>query len=155
MPSSKPSKDQRTTSPLLIDDGLATESRWRDNRTMTTLDYLRLAQKKLQSPADKEFAMYLDSLYPTYRQDFHIPTNADVGATNHPKPLDPCIYFCGNSLGLQPKLTNKLIQRELDVWATRAIQAQAQHDELPWISIHKSCTPSMSKIVGAKVDEVA
>ena len=32
---------------------------------------------------------------------------------------EPCTYLCGNSLGLLPKRAKKLVQEELDVWATR------------------------------------
>ena len=30
---------------------------------------------------------------------------------------DRCVYFCGNSLGLQPKETKTLVNQELDKWA--------------------------------------
>ena len=31
----------------------------------------------------------------------------------------PCVYMIGNSLGLQPKNTRKLLNEELDVWSER------------------------------------
>ena len=122
---------------------------------MMGLDYFRLAHSQLKNPADRDFAVYLDSLYPTFRQEFHIPTNEGVGAVDHPYPQRECIYFCGNSLGLQPKLTRTLVQEELDIWATRGVQGHFRHDKWPWVSIHETCTVGMAEIVGAKVDEVA
>ena len=82
-------------------------------------------------------------------------TNEGVGATEHPHPRRECIYFCGNSLGLQPKLTKTLVQAELDIWATRGVQGHFRHDKWPWVSIHETCTAGMAEIVGAKVEEVA
>ena len=120
-----------------------------------SLNYLHLAQRQLENPADRDFALYLDSLYPTFRQDFLIPTNEGVGAVSHPEPRKDCIYLCGNSLGLQPKLTRTLIQGELDIWAGRGVQGHFRHDKWPWLSIHETCTSIMADIVGAKVEEIA
>lgn len=119
------------------------------------LNYFQLAHKQQKNPAGKDFAIYLDSLYPSFRQEFHIPTNEGVGAVDHPHPPRECIYFCGNSLGLQPKLTRTLVQAELDIWATRGVQGHFRHDKWPWVSIHEICTVGMAEIVGAKVEEVA
>src|SRR5208282_4787782 len=119
------------------------------------LNYFHLAHKQLKNPADRDFAIYLDSLYPTFRQEFHIPTNEGVGAVDHPYPQGECIYFCGNSLGLQPKRTRTLVQAELDIWATRGVQGHFRHDKWPWVSIHETCTTGMAEIVGAEVEEVA
>lgn len=119
------------------------------------LNFLHLAQRQLKNPADREFAIYLDSLYPTFRQDFLIPSNDGVGATDNPLPRKECIYFCGNSLGLQPKLTRTLVNAELDIWASRGVQGHFRHDKWPWVSIHETCTGVMSGIVGAKMDEIA
>ena len=32
---------------------------------------------------------------------------------------EPCTYMCGNSLGLLAKRSRKLVEEELEVWATR------------------------------------
>ena len=120
-----------------------------------SLNYFHLAHRQLKNPADREFALYLDAQYPSYRQDFLIPTNEGVGATHHPQPKKECIYFCGNSLGLQPKLTKPLIEAELEVWASRGVQGHFRHEKWPWVSIHETCTDRIAEIVGAKVDEVA
>lgn len=119
------------------------------------LNYLHLAHRQLKNPADRDFALYLDSLYPSFRHEFHIPTNEGVGATEHPNPRKQCIYFCGNSLGLQPIMTKVLVQAELDIWANRGVQGHFRHDKWPWVSIHETCTAETAKIVGAMPEEVA
>jgi kynureninase len=122
---------------------------------MATLNYLHLAQRQLKNPADREFATYLDSLYPTFRREFHIPTNEGVGAITHPQPKKKCIYFCGNSLGLQPRQTRALLEQELQIWATRGVQGHVRHEKWPWVSIHETCTEIIARIVGANVSEIA
>lgn len=63
------------------------------------------------------------------------------------------IYFTGNSLGLQPKLTSKYIQQELNDWAKFGVEGhfKAKH---PWFSYHEILAEPLSKIVGAKPSEV-
>ena len=36
-------------------------------------------------------------------------------------PSEDCIYFCGNSLGLQPVGTKEIVNKELDKWAKRYV----------------------------------
>ena len=43
-----------------------------------------------------------------FKDKFHIPKN---------KEGKDKIYLCGNSLGLQPKSTKRIIEQELDDWA--------------------------------------
>src|SRR5277367_5387186 len=123
--------------------------------TTMALNYLHPAHRQLKNPADRDFAVYLDSQYPSLRHEFRIPTNEGVGATDHPHPRQECIYFCGNSLGLQPIMTKLLVQAELDIWANRGVQGHFRHDKWPWVSIHETCTAETAKIVGAKVEEIA
>ena len=37
-------------------------------------------------------------------------------------PSEDCIYFCGNSLGLQPVGTKEIVNKELDKWAKRYVR---------------------------------
>ncbi|RYD55221.1 MAG: kynureninase [Sphingobacteriales bacterium] len=62
-------------------------------------------------------------------------------------------YFCGNSLGLQPKSVSYLMQQELEDWARYGVEGhfQARH---PWFSYHHLFTERLTKIVGAKPNEV-
>lgn len=63
------------------------------------------------------------------------------------------IYFTGNSLGLQPKSTEKYIQQELNDWAKFGVEGHF-HAKNPWFSYHEILTEPLSKIVGAKPNEV-
>jgi len=63
------------------------------------------------------------------------------------------IYFCGNSLGLQPKTTQTYIQKELDNWANMAVDGHF-HGEDAWYHIRKKSKPALAEIVGAHEHEV-
>ncbi len=59
------------------------------------------------------------------------------------------IYFCGNSLGLQPKQTKLYVEEELNDWAQYGVHGHhlAKH---PWLPYHEFLTDSMAAIIGAK-----
>jgi len=63
------------------------------------------------------------------------------------------IYFCGNSLGLQPKTTKEYIQKELDNWANLAVDGHF-HGEDAWYHVRKKSKPALAEIVGAHEHEV-
>src|SRR5688572_31547221 len=63
------------------------------------------------------------------------------------------IYFCGNSLGLQPKSTKQFLTQELDDWAKLGVEGHL-HAKRPWLYYHKFSKKALSKIVGAKPLEV-
>ncbi|MFL5730716.1 MAG: kynureninase [Cytophagaceae bacterium] len=63
------------------------------------------------------------------------------------------IYFCGNSLGLQPANLHTYIEQELKDWAEMAVEGHV-HARNPWISYHKTLSESAAKIVGALPQEV-
>ncbi|CAM1362575.1 Kynureninase [Tenacibaculum soleae] len=78
------------------------------------------------------------------RNQFHIPKD---------KEGNEWLYFTGNSLGLQPKNTQKHIQQELDDWANYGVEGHFEGNT-PWLPYHEFLTESMAKIVGAKPLEV-
>lgn len=78
------------------------------------------------------------------RKEFHIPKD---------KQGNEWLYFTGNSLGLQPKNTQKYIQQELDDWANFGVEGHFEAQN-PWLSYHEFLTDNMAKIVGAKPIEV-
>jgi len=78
------------------------------------------------------------------RKEFHIPKD---------KQGNEWLYFTGNSLGLQPKKTQKYIQQELDDWANFGVEGHFEAQN-PWLSYHEFLTDNMAKIVGAKPIEV-
>lgn len=63
------------------------------------------------------------------------------------------IYFCGNSLGLQPKQTKEYVDTELLSWAIRGVNGHFEGPN-PWFSYHEFCTEAAAHVVGAKPDEV-
>ena len=59
------------------------------------------------------------------------------------------IYFCGNSLGLQPKKFPH-IEKELSIWAEKGVLGQDER----WISYHEKLQGTTSRLVGALESEV-
>lgn len=80
----------------------------------------------------------------SFRNKFHIPKN-DNG--------EELIYLCGNSLGLQPKITSEYIKEELTDWANLGVEGHVEGKH-PWLPYHEFLTENMAKIVGAKPSEV-
>ncbi|MEZ0486562.1 kynureninase [Fibrella aquatica] len=99
---------------------------------------------------NRDFARQLDQADPLsiYRDQFHIPHRNG----------QPLIYFCGNSLGLQPKTARAALERELAVWQNLAVEGWFEHDETlqhtPWLAIHEQSKPAMAHIVGGTEAEV-
>ena len=93
-----------------------------------------------------DYAKQLDQEDPIsyLRNEFHIPKD------KHGKEW---LYFTGNSLGLQPKITSKYIDQELDDWANFGVEGHFEAKN-PWLSYHELLTDKMAKIVGAKPIEV-
>jgi kynureninase len=65
----------------------------------------------------------------------------------------PAIYFCGNSLGLQPKSAREYIQEDLDSWAKRAVDGHFE-GESPWVFARRRSKPILAKLLGAGESEV-
>jgi len=66
----------------------------------------------------------------------------------------PVIYFVGNSLGLQPKRTQKYVTEVMNDWAELAVEGHF-HAEKPWWDYQERFAKPLSKIVGAKPSEIA
>lgn len=64
-----------------------------------------------------------------------------------------CIYFTGNSLGLQPKTTQDYVLNELEDWASFGVEGHF-HARQPWFSYHEMFPHLLSKIVGALPEEI-
>jgi kynureninase len=64
-----------------------------------------------------------------------------------------CIYFTGNSLGLQPKTTQDYVMNELEDWANFGVEGHF-HAANPWLSYHEIFPKQLSKIVGALPEEI-
>lgn len=63
------------------------------------------------------------------------------------------IYFCGNSLGLQPKSARTFLEKELQKWGDYAVDGHF-HGEEPWLQYHKLLKEPLAALTGAKPEEV-
>ena len=79
-----------------------------------------------------------------FRERFHLP-KTDSG--------EPFIYFCGNSLGLQPDTASQFINEELDAWRQYGVEGHF-HAKRPWMPYHEFLTQYSAEIVGALEKEV-
>lgn len=84
----------------------------------------------------------MDTLFP-FRERFLFPQHNGEDVR----------YFCGNSLGLQPKSVEYLMNRELRDWAKHGVEGHFRAAN-PWFSYHHLFSERLAKIVGAKKDEV-
>lgn len=96
--------------------------------------------------SDLDYAKQLDAsdALASYRNLFHIPKDHNG---------NDLIYFCGNSLGLQPKSTKAHINQELKDWAELGVEGHLEAKN-PWLPYHEFLAPAMAKLVGAKPIEV-
>lgn len=92
-----------------------------------------------------EFAQKMDKADPLrkFREFFFIP---EIGGK-------PAIYFCGNSLGLQPKSVQAYLKEELESWATRGVEGHFE-GENPWLYARKRSKSALAKLLGAEDSEV-
>lgn len=84
----------------------------------------------------------VDNLFP-FRERFLFPQHNG----------EDVVYFCGNSLGLQPKSVEYLMNRELRDWARYGVEGHFRAAN-PWFSYHHIFSERLAKIVGAKKEEV-
>ena len=92
-----------------------------------------------------EFAQQLDAndSLKDFRNKFYIPF---INGKE-------CIYFTGNSLGLQPKTTQDYVVNELEDWANFGVEGHF-HSRNPWLSYHEILTEQLAAIIGALPQEV-
>ena len=83
-----------------------------------------------------------DPLAP-YRERFCIPQRHGQDA----------VYFCGNSLGLQPTTTRGYLEAELDDWAGLGVEGHFSGGS-PWYDYHEFCDEAAAHIVGGTTREV-
>ena len=95
--------------------------------------------------ATLEYARKQDKKDPlkNFRKEFYFPK------ANGEK----LIYFCGNSLGLQPKGVEKAIKQELKDWKNLAVGGYL-HAKNPWLYYQHYFRKPLSKIMGCKKEEV-
>ncbi len=91
------------------------------------------------------FAQQMDAKDPlrSYRDEFHFPKVKGKEV----------IYFTGNSLGLQPKRTQKFVDGVMTDWKELAVEGHFQ-GEKPWWDYHERLAAPLARVVGAKTREV-
>ncbi len=94
----------------------------------------------------RSFAHQLDEqdALKDYRQWFHFPSHVSG---------EDVLYFCGNSLGLQPRTAKQALDAELEDWAKFGVEGHF-HGKKPWFHYHKFLTEHSAEVVGAKPHEV-
>jgi len=140
-------------------------------------DDLRERAKQTQSDIlSQEFASILDrdqTIVPSLRDQFFFPQKhenicvSEHGSVNLSEsdskndqhsidsiPNSDCLYFCGNSLGLQPKSTKEYINAELQKWATYGVNGHFV-DPLPWVTVDETVVEGSARLVGALPIEIA
>lgn len=93
-----------------------------------------------------EFAKQLDAqdVLAEYREAFHFPK---VNGKQ-------VIYFTGNSLGLQPKRTQGVVDEVMKDWRDLAVDGHFYADK-PWWDYHERLAAPLSKVVGAMPKEIS
>jgi kynureninase len=96
--------------------------------------------------SDESRALEMDRRDPLarFREEFLIPPRADGR---------PVIYFCGHSLGLQPRAVRAVMEQELGAWARLGVEAHFQ-GATPWYPYHALFRESGARLVGARLGEV-
>jgi kynureninase len=78
-----------------------------------------------------------------FRDEFLIPPH-EQGETH---------YFCGNSLGLQPRAVKEAIEAELNYWGELGVEGHFK-GRLPWMDYHEFVRDHLAEVVGAQPEEV-
>lgn len=89
----------------------------------------------------------------------YIPTPYILLTPAETDTSEPSIYLCGNSLGLQPRNTQKYIEYYLRTWATKGVTGHfTPHDDQllpPFVDVDDAGSRLMAPVVGALQSEVA
>ena len=78
-----------------------------------------------------------------FRDDFLIPRHGNAEMA----------YFCGNSLGLQPKGARAYVDEVMDKWAHDAVEGHFL-EPAPWMPYHALVRDALADVVGAQPTEV-
>ncbi len=92
-----------------------------------------------------DYARSLDAADPlrAYRDEFLIPRHGGAEQA----------YFCGNSLGLQPKRARAHVEEVLHKWATEAVEGHFT-GQAQWMPYHELVRDPLARVVGAQPSEV-
>jgi kynureninase len=92
-----------------------------------------------------EYAQQFDAADPlrAFRDEFLIPRHDGREQA----------YFCGNSLGLQPKSARAHVEEVLDKWAAEAVEGHFT-GQAQWMPYHELVREPLAQVVGAEPSEV-
>nr|XP_009675650.1 PREDICTED: kynureninase {ECO:0000255/HAMAP-Rule:MF_03017} isoform X4 [Struthio camelus australis] len=110
------------------------------------------------SPTDEKLALHLDEEdeLKHLRECFYIPKVKDLPPTDLSlvNGDESCVYFAGNSLGLEPKKVKTYLDEELDMWARTGVHGHF-NGQRPWALADECIVELMAELVGAQRQEVA
>lgn len=95
--------------------------------------------------ATNEWSQAQDAADPLrgFRNEFLIP----------PHEGGDSYYFCGNSLGLQPRAAREAVNAELDYWGELGVEGHFK-GRLPWMDYHEFVRDHLAELLGAQPEEV-
>jgi len=98
-----------------------------------------------QFAASEEWALAEDArcALAGFRDEFHVPRHGNGEVA----------YFCGNSLGLQPRAARAAVVDELDHWAAQAVEGHFK-GRLRWMDYHEFVRDDLATLVDAQPGEV-
>ncbi|MBR0347077.1 MAG: kynureninase [Rudaea sp.] len=99
----------------------------------------------MQNQDARHHALALDSADPlrALRANFLSPRHGDRDQ----------LYFCGNSLGLQPAGARAHVEEVLDKWAQQAVEGHFT-GQAQWMPYHELVRDPLARVVGAQPSEV-
>ncbi len=100
----------------------------------------------MQYEDSRDFARALDdedALAP-FRERFNFPRQRDGRSP---------VYFCGNSLGLQPELAAEYVRDELANWKDFAVDGHF-HSDRPWMTYHRLAADGFAELTGSTAAQV-
>ncbi len=103
---------------------------------MTPSDFARLGNEAVALDARDPLA--------AFRDEFLVPRHVDGSEQ---------AYFCGNSLGLQPRAVRQALIDELDDWRDLAVEGHFRGKH-PWMPYHEFVRDDLARVVGAQPQEV-
>ncbi|KAJ2002184.1 Kynureninase (L-kynurenine hydrolase) [Coemansia thaxteri] len=115
------------------------------------------ARAKALALEDEQFALAMDGDDPLghLRNEFAIPTVGQTTGSTDERSSATCVYLCGNSLGLMPKRSRRILEEELDEWASKGVVGHHHHSlGRPWIRYRQQIVEKMAPLFGALPIEV-
>ena len=99
----------------------------------------------MTDPLSRTHAIALDAADPLrpLRNDFLIPKHKH----------NEQVYFCGNSLGLQPRGAREHVLQVLDKWSHEAVEGHFT-GHAQWLTYHEQVREPLARVVGALPSEV-